>query len=157
MPPWYPMMGEHELSIDDKGRLLIPVDIRKRFEAFGENDFLVLVNMGGKPFLYPEKYHLSRYGNIKIGIVPSLKEQKLLRAVFGSNCRLQWDKQGRILLSPKSVGNFKLDRDKIVLVCAGDHLELWNRSDWELEQAQLATELPSIIESMEARLGPENN
>jgi len=153
MSPWFPLIGEHELTIDDKGRLLVPVDVRKRLETFGESDVLVLVNMGGRPFLYPEKYHLNRIGHVKVGIIPSLNEQQLLRALFGPACRLQWDKQGRILLSPKNVGLFKLNRE-IMLVCAGDHLELWNRPDWELEQTRLAEMMPELIASMADRLGP---
>ncbi|MBC7785054.1 MAG: hypothetical protein H7144_14550 [Burkholderiales bacterium] len=141
------------MTIDEKGRLLVPVEVRKRLEAFGESDVLVLMNMGGRAFLYPEKSHLARVGHVKVGIIPSLSEQQLLRALFGPASRLQWDKQGRILLSPKTVGSFKLDRE-IMLVCAGDHLELWNRPDWEAEQQKLAEMMPDLIAAMADRLGP---
>ncbi len=151
MPPWYPLIGEQELTIDEKGRLLVPADVRKRLETFGESDVLVMVNMGGRGFLYPEKYHFSRIGDVKVGIVPSVQEQRLMRALFGQSVRLPWDKQGRILVSPKTSNNLKLDRE-IVLVSAGDHMELWNRPDWEKEQIDLQENMPELINSMSGQL-----
>ncbi|HEX8341818.1 MAG TPA: hypothetical protein VF624_12985 [Tepidisphaeraceae bacterium] len=147
MSPWFPLIGEHELAIDEKGRLLVPAEIRKRLELFGENDVLVLVNMGGRAFLYPEKYHLDRIGHVKVNIVPTVQQQLLLRALFGQAQRLQWDKQGRILLSPKLLSGLKLDRET-TLVCAGDHMELWNRGDWAAEQERLQAGMQELIESL---------
>lgn len=152
MPPWFPLIGEHELTIDDKGRLLVPAEIRKRLETFGESDVLVLVNMGGRGFLYPEKYHLSRIGNVKVGIVPTVREQQFLRAMFGQSVRLQWDKQGRVLIQPKTSSGLKLDRE-ITIVCAGDHMELWNRQDWAEEQQRLQASMPELVDAMSGRLG----
>lgn len=152
MPPWFPLIGEHELTIDDKGRLLVPAEIRKRLETFGESDVLVLVNMGGRGFLYPEKYHLSRIGNVKVGIVPTVQEQRFLRAMFGQSVRLQWDKQGRVLIQPKTSSGLKLDRE-ITIVCAGDHVELWNRQDWAEEQQRLQASMPELVDAMSNRLG----
>ncbi len=151
MPPWFPLIGEYELTIDDKGRLLVPAEVRKRLETFGESDVLVLVNMGGRGFLYPEKYHLSRIGNVKVGIVPTIQEQRLMRALFGQSSRLQWDKQGRLLVSPKTSTGLKLDRE-ITIVAAGDHLELWNRSDWAEEQLSLQQQMPELINAMSSHL-----
>jgi MraZ protein len=153
MPPWFPLIGEHELTIDDKGRMLVPADVRKRLETFGESDVLVLVNMGGRGFLYPEKYHLSRLGTVQVGIIPTVQEQLLMRALFGQSSRLQWDKQGRVLVSQKLSNGLKLDRD-ITIVCAGDHLELWNRPDWEEEQQRLQQQMPELINAMSARMVP---
>ena len=153
MPPWYPLLGEHELTVDDKGRMLVPSDVRKRLESFGENDTLVLMNMGGRAFLYPEKFHLARFADLRFAVIPTVREQQLLRALFGSSIRLVWDKQGRILLSPKLIGQFKLERD-VTLVCAGDHVELWNRAEWEAEQARLTEQMPDLIASLSDRLEP---
>ncbi|HEX8324072.1 MAG TPA: hypothetical protein VF595_09170 [Tepidisphaeraceae bacterium] len=151
MPPWYPLIGEHELTIDDKGRMLVPADVRKRLEAFGESDTLVVMNMGGRAFLYPEKFHLARFAAVRVGIVPTMQEQQLLRALFGPSSRLVWDKQGRILLPPKTIAGFKLERE-VTLVCAGDHVELWNREDWSAEQVRLTEQMPDLISAMSARL-----
>ena len=153
MPPWYPLIGEHELMIDDKGRMLVPSDVRKRLESFGENDTLVLMNMSGRAFLYPEKFHLARFAAVRVGVVPTPQEQMLLRALFGPSSRIVWDKQGRILLSPKTIATFGLDRE-VTLVCAGDHVELWNREAWSAEQVKMAEQMPELISAMAARLNP---
>lgn len=148
--PWYPLLGEHDLTIDDKGRLLVPSDIRKRLEQFGENDTLILMNFGGRIHLYPEKFHMTRFAQLRVGIVPTVDEQRLMRGLFGPSQRLQWDKQGRILLSPKTIAQYKLDRE-ITLVCSGDHIELWNRPDWATEQLGLANDVPGLVDRMADR------
>lgn len=155
MPPWYPLLGEHELTIDDKGRMLVPSDVRKRLESFGESETLIVMNIAGRAFLYPEKFHLQRFANVRVGIVPTVKEQMLLRALFGPSIRLTWDKQGRIQLPAKTIAGYKLDRE-VTLVCAGDHVELWNREDWASEQARLTEQMPDLISAMADRLDPES-
>jgi len=153
-PSWYPLIGEHDLTIDDKGRLLVPADIRKRLEQSSETETLILVNMGGQAFLYPEKFHLSRYATFTIGgVLPTVQEQMLQRALFGPSSRLVWDKQGRILLSPKLIGTYKLQRE-ITLVCAGDRLELWNRLAWVDEQRHMTEQMPALIANMSKRPDP---
>jgi MraZ protein len=151
-PQWYPLLGEHDLTIDDKGRLLVPADIRKRLEQSGENDTLILMKISGRLFLYPEKFQLGRYASVRVGVVPTEQEQRLLRGLFGPSLRLTWDKQGRILLSPKTMGSFKLDRE-ITLVCAGDHLELWNRQEWADEQGRVDADMPGLLEAFAGRFG----
>lgn len=155
MPPWYPLLGNHELTIDDKGRLLVPADIRKRFEAGGESDELILMNNAGRAQLYPARYQLARFGTIKVGIFPTVKEQRLLLAMFGRSSRLSWDKAGRILLSPQLLATFKLKRDDAVtLVCSGDHAQLWPQAEWAAEQDPLSEETPDLITSLAQGLGP---
>ncbi|MGC4031991.1 MAG: hypothetical protein QM754_09705 [Tepidisphaeraceae bacterium] len=154
MPPWYPLLGEHELTIDDKGRMLVPSDVRKRLESFGESDTLIVMNIAGRAFLYPEKFHLQRFANVRVGIVPTVQQQQLLRALFGASIRLTWDKQGRIQLPVKTIAGYKLDRE-VTLVCAGDHVELWNRDDWATEQARLTEQMPDLISAMADRLDPD--
>lgn len=153
MPPWFPLIGEHELTIDDKGRLLVPAEVRKRLETYGESDELILVNMGGRGFLYPEKYHMARVASFYVSTYLDPTEARFMRLVFGQAVRLPWDKQGRILVSPKMVGNLHLDRE-ITIVCAGDHLELWNRPDWAKEQLELQQQSPELIKAMSSKLAP---
>lgn len=153
MPPWFPLIGEHELTIDEKGRLLVPAEVRKRLETYGESDELVLVNMGGRGFLYPEKYHMSRVASFHVSTILDTTEARFMRLVFGQSVRLPWDKQGRILVSPKTAGSLKLDRE-ITIVCAGDHLELWNRPDWAQEQLELQQQMPELVKAMSSKLTP---
>jgi DNA-binding transcriptional regulator/RsmH inhibitor MraZ len=122
-------------------------------EQFGENDTLILMNFGGRIHLYPERFYMSRFGQLRPSVVPTVDELRLMRSLFGSSQRLQWDKQGRILLSPKTMGQFKLDRETTV-VCTGDHLELWNRSERADDQAELSKDTPDLIEKMADRFTP---
>ena len=153
MPPWYPLIGEHELTVDDKGRLLVPSDIRRRLEGSGEGDTLILTKSGRVACLYPEKYHLDRLAAVKTSLFATATEQSLMRAMFGTATRVAWDKQGRILLPPKTAAAFKLQRE-VVMVCAGDCMELWNPTEWEAEQAGIPEQMPNWIEQLSAKLEP---
>ena len=155
MPSWYPLLGHHEMTIDDKGRLLVPVDVRKRLEADGESDELILMNMAGRAQLYPARYQLARFATIKVGIFPTPKEQRLMLAFFGRSSRLSWDKAGRILLSPRLLETFKLQRDQeVTLVCNGDHMQLWPREEWEADQDSLSEEMPDLMTLLGPAFGP---
>ena len=69
------LYGEHELTIDDKNRLLVPAEIRKSLspERDGEAFFLV-IGRNRKPWLYPERYYehlvsLGQFGCDKVWAV----------------------------------------------------------------------------------------
>jgi DNA-binding transcriptional regulator/RsmH inhibitor MraZ len=42
---------------------------------------------------------------------------------------LEWDNQGRVVLSEKVLSRARLGKE-VTLVGANEHLELWNRSAW---------------------------
>jgi len=49
--------GEHELTLDDKNRLLVPAEIRKSLDPVADGEGLMVVyGPNGKPWFYTEKY-----------------------------------------------------------------------------------------------------
>ena len=48
--------GSYDLSMDDKHRVLIPLDIRKRIDSERDgNAFIAIEGIDGRLWLYPEK------------------------------------------------------------------------------------------------------
>jgi len=125
------LYGEHELTIDDKNRLLVPAEIRKSLspERDGEAVFLV-IGRNRKPWLYPERYyeHLVSLGQQEL--MPDEDVLAFDQFHFAMASRVEWDKQGRILLADKTLKRAGVGKD-VTLIGARDHLELWNRAEWE--------------------------
>ncbi len=63
-------------------------------------------------------------------LLPSDDLQDYIRISFATASKLEWDKQGRVLLPDKAVKRAKLGKE-LTLACVRDHLELWNRQDWD--------------------------
>jgi MraZ protein len=125
------LYGEHELTIDDKNRLLIPAEIRKSLDAErdGESFFLV-IGRNRKPWLYAEKYYQHLVSLRQQELTPDEDVLAFDQYHFAMVSQVEWDKQGRIQLRDKTLkrtGTLK----EVTLIGARDHLELWNRSEWE--------------------------
>jgi MraZ protein len=148
------LYGEHEVSIDEKNRMLIPIEIRKALGPENEGySVFVVIGKNSKPWIYEKKYyeHLA-----------SLRQQELSpdddalafdQYHFARAREIDIDKQGRILLPEKTLRRTGISRE-ITLIGARDHLELWNRADWESRFNEL-----TIWEQRRstARLGVQNS
>jgi transcriptional regulator MraZ len=55
---------------------------------------------------------------------------------FSMASRIEWDKQGRILLPDKLLKRSGIGKD-ITLLGARNHLEMWNREDWNTRRDAL--------------------
>jgi MraZ protein len=126
--------GEHDLAIDDKNRLLIPAQIRKKIdpEVDGRSLFVTLKrnNHGMIPWFYPEAFFM---GLVKQGapavLAPDEQQLKFTYETLSIADELEWDNQGRVVLSEKILGRANLGKE-VTLVGANEHLELWNRTAW---------------------------
>lgn len=130
-------IGEHDLTLDDKNRLLVPSDVRRAMspERDGEG-FYVIIGVNRKPWLFPERYYeklLDREGETlspEAELNPDLQRLDDWLKRFGGARRVAWDRQGRILLPDTTLRRTDTRRD-VTLVGVRNHLELWNRDDWE--------------------------
>lgn len=125
------LYGEYDLTLDEKHRMLIPAEIRKQLlpERDGEAFFAVFGD-NRKIWFLPEKYYYALVSQRQSTLAPGPDTLAFNRRMFGLACRVEWDKQGRIVLADKLLQRAGLGRD-VTLVGADDRLELWNRSEWE--------------------------
>ena len=126
------LVGEYELSLDDKSRVLIPAEIRKKMdlERDGEAFYLVL-GRNRQPWLYVEKFYEELVASQRpADLMPSEDENAYDQLIFGMAARLEMDKAGRVLIPQKMRKRTGL-ADEITVVGVKDHLELWNRDAWE--------------------------
>ena len=129
--------GEYELNIDDKNRFLIPAEIRKQMNSERDGDaFFLVIGPDRRPWMYPERYYESLVAEVPAELTPGRDRLAYDRRLFGMASRLEWDKQGRVLIPEKTRQRTALQKE-VTLVGVRDHLEIWNRPEWEAERERL--------------------
>ena len=129
--------GEYDLAIDDKNRFLIPAEIRKVMNSERDGDaFFLVIGTDRRPWMYPERYYEQLVEQVPAELTPGRDRLASDRRLFGTASRLEWDKQGRVLIPDKMRQRTALQKE-VTLVGVRDHLEIWNRPDWEAERERL--------------------
>ena len=123
-------VGEFDLLIDDKNRLLFPSEIRKEINPERDGDSLVIyTGPNGHYWIYPELYYRKVVAQHRPKPLPTPTEIRYGLRLHSRMGRMSPDKQGRALLPDKVVNRQKLGRE-VTLVGNYDHLQLWRREDW---------------------------
>ena len=118
-------LGRSEHTIDDKGRLIIPVRFRELMDrgAYVTSGFdrnLMVLTTTGFDQIYD-------YINQMSLTDPSARQLK--RLIFSSAERVETDKVGRILLPQYLREQAQLEND-VILVGVGDFFEIWSPTNW---------------------------
>jgi MraZ protein len=118
--------GSASAKIDDKGRLKIPTDLRRRFrDQYGTEVFITSV-LGDSVQIYP----LSVWEELedRLAALPStdrVKRRYLERvSYYGQQTRM--DAQGRVVVPPILRESAAMEGE-VVVSTRLDHLEVWNR------------------------------
>src|SRR5436190_8999545 len=131
------LFGEYDLTIDEKNRLPIPALVRKLINPEVDGDaFFMVVGGNRKPWLYPKRYYEELVMQVPAELTPGAQQQDFDQLRFAMTSLLEWDAQGRILIPERTLKRTGLNRE-VTLFGSRDHLELWNRDDWEVRREEL--------------------
>ena len=136
--------GTFEHTLDAKNRLTIPS--RFRAELAG-GVFLV---QGADPCisLYPARTYAAITEQALAGLNPLSAQAKRLKRMFHAYATdTELDSAGRVMLTPRQLSHANLERD-VVVIGAGDCLELWARSPWEDYDRELTSQAPDLADSL---------
>ncbi len=143
------LTGQFEHSIDAKSRLAIPSEIRSRWRAEEHGAGWYAVPWPGPMIrLYPEVEFERRYRAGPLTLTPGEDEAELQATLFGESILLEMDSVGRIRLPEDMLALLSMPRE-VVLVGAGDRLEVRSRDQWRRDRAARLAKLPELI----SRLG----
>jgi MraZ protein len=125
------LTGEYEHVIDAKSRVLISNKLRNQIDAeeHGSNFYLVL-GANGILCLYPEKYFERIILAVARGAAAPDEILVFERMSSALANKVELDRQGRLLLNERLRKRAGL-KDNVMLVGVRDHIELWNRENWE--------------------------
>ena len=130
-------IGEYDLTIDEKNRLLIPAEIRKAMNSDRDGDaFFLVLGLNRKPWLYTQRYYEQKVFESQSDLTPAQEQLDFDHMNFALASKLEWDSQGRLLIPEKTLRRTELTRE-LTMIGSRDHLELWNRADWSARREEL--------------------
>ena len=145
--------GATKLSVDEKGRMVMPTRHRERLREISEGSVVVTVDRDRCLLIYP----LPEWEKIerKLMALPTLQPQarRLQRLMVGHATELQLDGHGRLLLPPELREFAALGR-QAMLIGQGSRFELWDearwleRRDFWLKSEEAGGDLPGELESL---------
>jgi MraZ protein len=136
--------GTFDHTLDAKNRLTVPSKLRT---AFAEGAFLVR-STEKCISLYPSATYSAQTEAALSGLNPLHPNARELRRYFHSNAsQVELDSAGRVMLSARQLQHAGIDRD-VVVIGAGDCLELWDPSTWAAYDQDLTARAPDITASL---------
>jgi len=123
--------GEYEHTLDQKNRVSIPARFRQLLspDSIGEKLYLIL-GANKKLWLYPDRYYEQLVDRHPAELIPDEKVLQFEQLTFGLARLLEFDNTGRVLIPEKMIRRAALGKE-VVIIGVRDHLEIWNRGDWE--------------------------
>jgi MraZ protein len=149
------LYGEYELTVDDKNRMLVPAEVRRSIDPERDGEaFFMVVGINRIPWLYPEKSYEALISQVPVELTPGEDSLAFDQMNFAMISRLEWDKAGRILIPEKTLRRTGIEKE-VTLIGVRDHLELWNRGDWNARrEALLARSSEIALRAKQARQVP---
>jgi len=125
--------GEFEHTVDTKGRLAIPSEIRSRMKKAEDGEaFYLTIGSNRALRLYPEKGFERLAAMIEEGLVTDEAVQEFDQLLFPLSRRLELDSAGRIRLPDRMMERAALGKE-VVLIGVRDHLEIRDLKQWNAE------------------------
>ena len=129
------IVGTHERSLDDKGRLVLPARFRSHFSG------VVYLSPGdGCISLWPSERFDLMVASVEEKIRSGELEPNVRRGVSSGSVEVSPDAQGRVMLPEKLRAFARLEHE--VVVCGAiDRIEIWNPITW----ADMAPDLDRLV------------
>lgn len=121
--------GEHEHTIDRKGRLIVPAKFRAAFKEYSVEKLFVTRGLDGCLFLFTEEEWRRQENKFKTISFTRGEARKFNRLYFSGAVEVEPDRQGRILL-PKTLKDFAQIKHDVMFVGVSTHVEIWSKERW---------------------------
>lgn len=139
------LLGEYQITIDDKGRLAVPMKLRETFAAGA----VVTRGLDTSLFLLPKEEWgklADRIASLPLGQANS---RAFARFMLAGAMEVQLDKQGRFVV-PEYLRDFAKLQKEVVMVGVQTRLELWDKTTWQAYAKQAEEDSTAIAEQLGA-------
>ena len=136
--------GIHNLSLDSKGRLGIPVKYRDHIIGLLKGSMVITIDTEERCLLlYPSNFW-SKIQD-KISSLPSFNRnaRRIQRLLLGHAEDIDVDSSGRILIS-KPLREYAALTKKVILIGQGEKFEIWDQNAWNQNVDKWRDEATSI-------------
>lgn len=140
-------IGEYSHSLDDKGRLAIPV----KFRAELKKGAVVTRGLDNCLFLYTKDEWAKAAEKYAALPISQANSRAFSRLMLAGAMDVEFDKQGRALI-PEYLREYAGLKKEVVIAGLYNRLEIWGDVQWKVYKTQTEAESGSIAERM-AELG----
>ncbi len=140
-------IGEYAHTMDDKGRLAIPI----KFRAELKKGAVVTRGLDNCLFLYTKDEWAKAAEKYAALPISQANSRAFSRLMLAGAMDVEFDKQGRALI-PEYLREYAGLKKEVVVAGLYNRLELWDSARWQTYKGQTEAESGSIAERM-AELG----
>ena len=137
------LIGEYEHSLDDKGRVIMPVKLRL---DIGER-FIITKGLDGCLFVFSQTEWSNFEDKLKSLPLTNKNARDFVRFFLSGATECELDKQGRFLI----VNNLREYAEiikEVVIIGVGTRLEIWNKDKWKKYNSDENISPDDIAENM---------
>ncbi len=119
------LIGEYEHSLDDKGRVIMPIKLRT---DIGDR-FIITKGLDGSLFVFSQLEWSNFEAKLKELPLTNKTARDFVRFFLSGATECELDKQGRFLI----VNNLRLYaniKKEVVIIGVGTRIEIWDKSKW---------------------------
>lgn len=149
-------LGEYEVTLDAKGRFLLPAGFKKQIP---EQSLRFIVNRGFEKCLtlYPMQSWEPMFAKISTLNDFDPKVRSFRRQFLGGATEVEADTAGRLLL-PATLRDFAGLTKNIILVAAVDKIEIWDAAAYKkIFEEFSADHFSELAESVMVKSEPKND
>lgn len=120
------LIGEYEHSLDDKGRVIMPVKLRA---DIGER-FIITKGLDGCLFVFSQLEWSNFERKLKELPLTNKNARDFVRFFLSGAIECELDKQGRFLIA-NNLREYANITKEVVIIGVGTRLEIWNKEKWK--------------------------
>jgi len=132
-------LGEYQPNITEGNRIALPKKLRE--QIVGEE---IILSKGFEKcvFLYDREDWAQEWQKQAVNPITDSKTRELKRYVFSGAVDASIDEQGRFVI-PQSLKSYAVLDKEVVIIGAGDHMELWDSALWTEHLKKISQDLVS--------------
>ena len=124
------LIGEFDCKMDAKGRLMLPVSLKKQLPDVERDGLIVNRGFEQNLVIYPRKVWEKTVAELSKLNMFERKNREFVRAFQRGATPLTLDATGRVLL-PKTLLDYAGIGSELILACQLDKIELWDKKVYD--------------------------
>ncbi|HSY76682.1 MAG TPA: division/cell wall cluster transcriptional repressor MraZ [Bacteroidia bacterium] len=150
------LIGEYECKLDDKGRLMLPVGLKKQLPSKEQKHFVVNRGLDKQLNLWPKKeWHKETASFSKLNLYKQ-KDREFVRRFNAGATEVELDGSGRLLL-PKSLMEYAGVEKDAVLFGFSNRIEIWSKQEYNKYMKQGADDFAALAEEVMGKIPNDSN
>lgn len=136
-------IGEHKHTIDDKGRLAIPVRFRNKLASGA----VVTRGLDNCLFMYPLEEWEEMAKKLAALPLTQANARAFVRLMLAGAMDVEMDKQGRVVM-PAYLRKYANLKNSVIVAGLYNRVEIWDEESWSKYQADTEKDSSDIAENL---------